>query len=118
MITAKFLIKESFYSGFIVSGHAGGKYGHDIVCAGVSSAVMLTANLITEHFVNGSYSVKVKIFENAVGVWYKGEENRDDVSKIIEALKTHLKLLDKNGKKIRIVTKHLSGVNKLSTERF
>lgn len=36
--------------GFSVSGHAdAGVFGRDIVCAAVSSAVMLTANTITDY---------------------------------------------------------------------
>lgn len=35
-------------SGFEVKGHAGGKYGQDILCSAVSSACYLTANVITE----------------------------------------------------------------------
>ena len=49
MIVAEFLKKNGNITGFKVSGHAGyDDIGKDIVCASVSSAVMMTANLITE----------------------------------------------------------------------
>lgn len=37
--------------GFRITGHAGyADYGEDVCCASVSSAVMLTANTVTEAF--------------------------------------------------------------------
>lgn len=51
MIVAEFFRKNGEITGFKVSGHAGyDESGRDIVCASVSSAVMMTANLITEIF--------------------------------------------------------------------
>ena len=51
MIVAEFFRKNGEITGFKVSGHAGyDMFGKDIVCAGVSSAVMMTANLVTEIF--------------------------------------------------------------------
>ena len=49
MINAEFTKTEKGFCSFKISGHAEhGEYGEDIVCAGVSSAVMLTVNGITE----------------------------------------------------------------------
>ena len=49
MITAKFVKSPQGFVSFRVSGHAGyAEAGADIVCASVSSAVMLTVNGITE----------------------------------------------------------------------
>ena len=51
MIVAEFFRKNGEITGFNGSGHAGyDMFGKDIVCAGVSSAVMMTANLVTEIF--------------------------------------------------------------------
>ncbi|MBQ3566489.1 MAG: ribosomal-processing cysteine protease Prp [Oscillospiraceae bacterium] len=51
MTIAEFYRKNGELTGFKVKGHSGyAKQGSDIVCASVSSAVMLTANLITEIF--------------------------------------------------------------------
>lgn len=50
MIEAEFLSYSGSLVGFSVSGHAdAGVFGRDIVCAAVSSAVMLTANTITDY---------------------------------------------------------------------
>ena len=41
--------KDNSFSGFSLSGHAGmGKYGKDIVCAAVSSAVYMVINTLTD----------------------------------------------------------------------
>lgn len=49
MISAKFRLENGKYTSFSVSGHAMfAGYGDDIVCAGVSSALQLTVNGITE----------------------------------------------------------------------
>lgn len=51
MIIAEFFKKKGEINGFKVSGHAGyDESGKDIVCAAVSSSVMMTANLINEIF--------------------------------------------------------------------
>ncbi len=51
MTIAEFFRKNGEFTGFKVKGHSGyAEAGNDIVCASVSSAVMLTANLITEIF--------------------------------------------------------------------
>lgn len=51
MTIAEFYKKNGEITGFKVKGHSGySDQGSDIVCASVSSAVMLTANLITEIF--------------------------------------------------------------------
>ncbi len=51
MTIAEFYRKNGELTGFKVKGHSGyAEAGSDIVCASVSSAVMLTANLITEIF--------------------------------------------------------------------
>lgn len=49
MIHAEFIRHGQRYVGFSVTGHAGfAGYGEDVVCAGVSSAVQMAANGITE----------------------------------------------------------------------
>ncbi len=51
MITASFNSRNGKYYKFRVSGHSGyAESGSDIVCAAVSSMVMLTVNTITEDF--------------------------------------------------------------------
>jgi Predicted ribosomal protein len=49
LINAKFTKNEKGFVSFKISGHADcGEYDESILCAGVSSAVMLTVNAITE----------------------------------------------------------------------
>lgn len=49
MIRARFFHAGGRLCGFAVSGHAGyAAAGRDIVCAGVSSAVQMAANTVTE----------------------------------------------------------------------
>ncbi len=51
MIRAVFYLDHVALAGFRVAGHAGyADAGQDIVCASVSSAVMLAANLVTEWY--------------------------------------------------------------------
>jgi len=51
MIRAEFYQSENQFRGFRVSGHAGfADAGKDIVCAAVTSACMLAANIITDGF--------------------------------------------------------------------
>lgn len=64
MIVAEFFKKNGEVSGFKVSGHAGyDNFGRDIVCASVSSATMMTANLITEIF---KYNANVSALDDTV----------------------------------------------------
>lgn len=49
MITILFYRRKEILCGFEMSGHAGyDEEGYDIVCAGASTAVQMTANAITE----------------------------------------------------------------------
>lgn len=51
MISAEFYQSEKQFRGFRVTGHAGyADSGQDIVCAAVTSACMLAANIITDGF--------------------------------------------------------------------
>ncbi len=48
MIRICFKAAHNQLCGFRITGHAGGDYGEDIVCAAVSSAAYMTANTITD----------------------------------------------------------------------
>lgn len=49
MINAVFTEKDGRLTGFTLTGHSSlAEHGQDIVCAGVSSALMLTINTITD----------------------------------------------------------------------
>ncbi|SDA29319.1 hypothetical protein SAMN02910447_03021 [Ruminococcus sp. YE71] len=79
--------------GFVVSGHAGyAEEGQDIVCAAVSSAVMLTANTVTEVF-----ALNAKVREEPNGdIYLKLTDDSDGTGdKIILGLLTHMYMLSK-----------------------
>ena len=90
------MIRAGFYRdssdrlvGFSVSGHAGyAEYGQDIACASVSSAVMLTANTVTEAF---GLKAEVKVEENEISLKLKQPDGTGD--KLLLGLLTHLYLL-------------------------
>lgn len=75
MTIAEFFKKNGELTGFKVKGHSGySEQGSDIVCASVSSAVMLTANLITEIF---GFEADVSAVEDTVSL--KTDIPRDEV---------------------------------------
>ncbi len=90
------MIRTVFYrnssdklTGFRVSGHAGlAEYGQDIACASVSSAVMLTANTITEAF---KIDAQVEVKENEIYLTLKHASDEGD--KLLLGLLTHLYFL-------------------------
>ncbi len=106
MVRARFFRKDGLYCGFIVSGHAGGRYGQDIVCAGVSSAVMLAANTVTDFF-EADASVKIKA--NAIGLKLNDPkaDNSAPARALIYSLKEHLKLLAEENGGIDVVIKEI-----------
>ena len=87
MIVADFFRNESdMLTGFRVMGHAGlADFGYDVCCASVSSAVMMTANTITEAF---KLEADVEVGENEIRLdMKKPDENAD---KVIMGLLIHL----------------------------
>ena len=88
MINASFLRSGGRLSGFSVTGHAGyGDEGTDIVCAGVSSAVMLICNAVTVVYGIGA---DVSIRENEISLRSDGS---GDADRLISALQLHLEAL-------------------------
>lgn len=104
MVKANFYRKNGLYCGFIVSGHAGGKFGQDIVCAGVSSAVMLTVNTVAD-FLNSDAVVRLE--ENKVGLKLVSSQKDDNARALIFSLENHLKLLAEEHGGIRITVKDI-----------
>ena len=91
MIKAKFQKSRGRLCGFSVSGHSGyADAGADIVCASVSSAVMLTANAMTDVF--KVTDAEVNADDDTVSV--RIGESRDG-QMLIEALLLHLRVLSK-----------------------
>lgn len=86
MIQAVFYKSDNHFVGFEVKGHAGyAVSGKDIVCASVSSAVMLTANLITEGF---GISADVSDVDDCVRLRISNSCEQSDL--IIRTLMEHL----------------------------
>ncbi|SEK65144.1 ribosomal-processing cysteine protease Prp [Ruminococcus albus] len=87
MIAADFFRNESdMLTGFRVTGHAGlADFGYDVCCASVSSAVMMTANTITEAF---KLEADVEVGENEIRLDMKTPDENAD--KVIMGLLIHL----------------------------
>ncbi len=90
MITALFRVTgEGSYKGFSVSGHSGySEAGSDIVCAAVSSAVMLTVNMCIDGF---SVDGVTEVIEDTVKFTVKKQSENAD--KLIDSLREHLEAL-------------------------
>ncbi len=85
MIKAVFYKKNGLFIGFDVSGHANyAKSGKDIVCAAVSSAVMLSTNLITDGF---GIKAKAAAKDDKISLRCGGDEKSNTV---IASLVEHL----------------------------
>lgn len=104
MVKADFYRKDGLYCGFIISGHAGGRFGQDIVCAGVSSAVMFVLNTVTDFF-NSDASVRIE--ENKAGLRLEAPEADDNARALIFSLENHLRLLSEEYGGIRITVKDI-----------
>jgi uncharacterized protein YsxB (DUF464 family) len=95
MINAEFfLCGGNVFTGFSISGHSGySDSGSDIVCASVSSAVQLTANLITDSF---RISADVSAVNNNVSLKITDHCELSESSmahKLINALYCHLEII-------------------------
>ena len=98
MIKAEFLRYSDALVGFSVSGHAGaGEYGHDIVCSAVTSAVMLTANTITDFLYAGA---DVQIGENKVLLVLKDPDSVMSMAakQVIASFHKHLEIIADDAK--------------------
>lgn len=90
MIHADFLKSEDTLMGFSISGHAGyDDYGHDIVCASVSSAVQLTVNGVTEIL---KLKAEVAVEDNLIKMMLS-QKNAHKAQAFLQALLLHLNLL-------------------------
>lgn len=90
MIHADFVKSGDALMGFSISGHAGyDDYGHDIVCASVSSAVQLTVNGVTEIL---KLKADVTVEDNLIKMMLS-QKNAQKAQAFLEALLLHLNLL-------------------------
>ncbi len=92
MIEAKFLTTDGKLKGFAVKGHAGyARSGKDIVCASVSSAVMLTVNLASEAF---GIETDTYVGDDEIRCTFK--ESSPEGEKLLTGLKSHLEILSED----------------------
>ena len=109
MIEAEFLNYNGALVGFSVSGHAdAGVFGRDIVCAAVSSAVMLTANIITDFLY---CKADVKDQGNRIMLVLKDPDSAMSIAakQVVASFFNHMDLLSKDNKgKIRVTIKEVS----------
>lgn len=100
MIQATFFFRNELPVGFLIGGHSGtAESGKDIVCAAVTSAVMLTVNTITESF---GIQAKVTVGKNAVSMRGCQDPNGQ---KVIAALRDHIQAIQSDyPDAIRIIT--------------
>ncbi len=105
MLKAVFYKQGSSFTGFSVSGHAGyGTEGNDIVCASISSAVMLVCNTVTDFF-NARADVEVK--ENEITLLLK--EDNVPAEQLIESFRQHMVFIAEEHSKIQLETKITGG---------
>ncbi|MCM1418468.1 MAG: ribosomal-processing cysteine protease Prp [Bacteroides sp.] len=96
MIKAEFLSYSGGYVGFSITGHAGaGEYGHDIVCSAVTSAVMLTVNMITDYLFS---EAEAQVGKNKVLFVLKKPESATSIAarQVIASFKAHLAEIEKD----------------------
>lgn len=106
MIVADFYKgSDEMLKGFRITGHAGmADFGQDVCCASVSSAIMLTANTVTEAF---KINAKVSVEENEIMLKLL-DDKQGEGDKILLGLLTHLYFLcDEFGGRIKIKVHNL-----------
>lgn len=87
MIRALFTCKNGRFFAFSIRGHASpeAKYGEDILCAAVSSAVYLAANTITENI-----PVKARVSEKSGSFDFTLKEENSTAQIILQGFSQHL----------------------------
>ena len=101
MVKVTFYNSEQGFTRVVVSGHAAfAPGGEDIVCSGVSSAVMLTANAITEIL---GEPADIQVLENEVGIRLPAHSTASALA-FMQALHLHLVLLQQQYPKHITVT--------------
>ncbi len=88
MIRAEFYEKQGLLTGFKFSGHSGyAESGKDVVCAAVSSAVQLTANILDEFGFKPQVTVGDNVIECICG------DGGEIPSRLLNVLKQHFEAI-------------------------
>lgn len=107
MLKAVFYRNNKGYNGFTVTGHAGyGTEGNDIVCAAVSSAVMLVCNTVTDFF---GAAADVSVEENRITLRLK--EESEAAEKLLRSFYAHMEIIAEEHSKVKLETKTTGGNN-------
>ncbi|MGN1423235.1 MAG: ribosomal-processing cysteine protease Prp [Oscillospiraceae bacterium] len=105
MLKAVFYRHNGSPTGFSVSGHAGyGDEGTDIVCAAVSSAVMLVCNTVTDFF---KVKADVSVEENRVTLRLK--EKNEAAEKLLESFFYQMGTVAEEYSKVKLETHETGG---------
>ncbi len=90
MIRIVFAQHNKLLCGCTVSGHAGyAKRGQDVVCAGVSTAVQMAANMLTEIF---QIHAEISVDKNCIGIHLPQDSPPEGV-RILEGLALQMEQL-------------------------
>ncbi len=97
-LKAVFYKKGEQFCGFSVSGHAGyGEEGNDIVCASVSSAVMLVCNTITDFF---NADADVEVLENKITL--RLNDGNPSAEQLLASFYQHMEIIADEYSKIKL----------------
>lgn len=101
MLKCVFYENGGSFAGFRVSGHAGYETeSGDVVCAGVSSCVMLVCNTVTDFF---KVKAKVKVLENEITLLLLEKDERAE--KLLESFYAHMKMIAEEYAKVKLEIK-------------
>ena len=105
MLKAVFYKQGDRFSGFSVSGHAGyGTEGNDIVCASISSTVMLVCNTVTEFF---GVQADIRVLENEITLSLR--EESVPAEQLLASFHQHIKFIAEDYSKIKLETRLTGG---------
>ncbi len=101
MLKCVFFKNGGAFSGFCISGHAGYETGNgDVVCAAVSSGVMLVCNTITDFF---KAKANVEVLENRITL--RLLEKNKAAGELLASFYTHIQTIAEDHKKVKLEIK-------------
>ena len=99
MLRCEFHKRGERLSGFTFRGHAGYETENgDIVCAAVSSCVMLTCNAITDFF---GADAEAEVLENEIRLSVRDEN--ESATHLLEALYNHISQIAEDYPKVKVI---------------
>lgn len=99
MLKCEFHRRGEKLTGFSFSGHAGYETENgDIVCAAVSSCVMLACNAITDFF---KAKAEVEVLENKITL--RLDDENESAEQLINALYNHISQIAEDYPKVKVI---------------